>query len=130
VNDGRSGFRVSQLALGTMTFGTEWGWGADEAAARQLFDISTLAATSSTPPTSTRTALFSLLHPRHAAYIMNGRTRGKGPAIEFGDQRPALISGDLALTSTRCSNGSVTAEIARRQGDETWLWVIDQFTIA
>jgi aryl-alcohol dehydrogenase-like predicted oxidoreductase len=35
---GRSGLRVSRLALGTMTFGTEWGWGADEAAARQLFN--------------------------------------------------------------------------------------------
>ena len=27
---GRSGLRVSRLALGTMTFGTEWGWGADD----------------------------------------------------------------------------------------------------
>lgn len=35
---GRSGLRVSRLALGTMTFGTEWGWGADEATARQLFN--------------------------------------------------------------------------------------------
>jgi aryl-alcohol dehydrogenase-like predicted oxidoreductase len=28
---GRSGLRVSELCLGTMTFGTAWGWGADEA---------------------------------------------------------------------------------------------------
>lgn len=35
---GRSGLRVSRLALGTMTFGTEWGWGADKDTARQLFD--------------------------------------------------------------------------------------------
>ena len=35
---GRSGLRVSRLALGTMTFGTEWGWGADKPAARALFD--------------------------------------------------------------------------------------------
>lgn len=35
---GRSGLRVSPLCLGTMTFGTDWGWGADEAAARSLFD--------------------------------------------------------------------------------------------
>jgi aryl-alcohol dehydrogenase-like predicted oxidoreductase len=27
---GPSGLRVSELALGTMTFGTDWGWGADE----------------------------------------------------------------------------------------------------
>ncbi len=35
---GRSGLRVSPLCLGTMTFGTEWGWGAEEEVARSLFD--------------------------------------------------------------------------------------------
>lgn len=35
---GRSGMRVSPLALGTMTFGADWGWGADESEARQIFD--------------------------------------------------------------------------------------------
>jgi aryl-alcohol dehydrogenase-like predicted oxidoreductase len=35
---GKSGLRVSRLALGTMTFGTEWGWGADEDSARKLFN--------------------------------------------------------------------------------------------
>lgn len=35
---GRSGLRVSPLSLGTMTFGTEWGWGSEEAQARQIFD--------------------------------------------------------------------------------------------
>lgn len=34
---GRTGLRVSPLCLGTMTFGTEWGWGADEPTARSLF---------------------------------------------------------------------------------------------
>ncbi len=53
-----------------------------------------------------------------------------GRKFEFGDQRPAIISGDLALTSTRLPDGSVTAEIARRQGDGTWRWVIDQFSMA
>lgn len=36
---GRSGMRVSPLALGTATFGTEWGWGAEEAEARKLFEL-------------------------------------------------------------------------------------------
>ncbi|MET8472287.1 aldo/keto reductase [Streptomyces sp. NPDC006422] len=36
---GRSGLRVSPLALGTATFGTEWGWGAERAEARKLFDL-------------------------------------------------------------------------------------------
>ena len=35
---GRSGLRVSPLSLGTMTFGSEWGWGADEVEARRMFD--------------------------------------------------------------------------------------------
>ncbi|WP_413671391.1 aldo/keto reductase [Massilia cellulosiltytica] len=35
---GRSGLRVSPLALGTMTFGQDWGWGADESEARHIFD--------------------------------------------------------------------------------------------
>lgn len=53
-----------------------------------------------------------------------------GRKYDLGDQRPAIISGDLALTSTRCPDGSVTAEVARRQGDGTWLWVIDKFSVA
>ena len=35
---GHSGLRVSRLALGTMTFGTDWGWGADKNTARELFN--------------------------------------------------------------------------------------------
>ncbi|MFJ4656918.1 aldo/keto reductase [Nocardia sp. NPDC088792] len=36
---GRSGLRVSPLALGAATFGTEWGWGAEPDEARKLFDV-------------------------------------------------------------------------------------------
>lgn len=36
---GRSGLRVSPLALGAATFGTEWGWGAEQDDARKLFDL-------------------------------------------------------------------------------------------
>ena len=35
---GNSGLRVSRLALGTMTFGTDWGWGADKNTAREMFN--------------------------------------------------------------------------------------------
>ena len=35
---GRSGLRVSPLCLGTMTFGTEWGWGAPSETAHRLLD--------------------------------------------------------------------------------------------
>ena len=35
---GRSGLRVSELALGTMTFGENWGWGASKEESRRIFD--------------------------------------------------------------------------------------------
>ncbi len=35
---GRSGLRVSELCLGTMTFGADWGWGADKDACHGIFD--------------------------------------------------------------------------------------------
>jgi aryl-alcohol dehydrogenase-like predicted oxidoreductase len=35
---GNSGLRVSEAALGTMTFGDEWGWGSAKDEARQVYD--------------------------------------------------------------------------------------------
>lgn len=35
---GSSGLRVSELALGTMTFGEEWGWGTSKEESRRIFD--------------------------------------------------------------------------------------------
>lgn len=39
------------------------------------------------------------------------------------------INGNLALTSTLLPNGTVTAEVARKQADGRWPWVIDQPSI-
>ena len=35
---GRTGLRVSELCLGTMTFGPDWGWGADRDESQAMFD--------------------------------------------------------------------------------------------
>jgi ketosteroid isomerase-like protein len=51
------------------------------------------------------------------------------PRLDSSIQAGALCSGDLALTSSRTCNGDVTAEIARRQPDGSWLWVVDQFVL-
>ena len=59
-----------------------------------------------------------------------GRLLANPIPFEPGEQRPALRMGDLALTSTRLVNGTVTAEVARRQPDGSWRWVIDQPVIA
>jgi aryl-alcohol dehydrogenase-like predicted oxidoreductase len=36
---GKSGLRVSEICLGAMTFGEEWGWGASKEDSRRVFDV-------------------------------------------------------------------------------------------
>ncbi|MGH3931289.1 MAG: YybH family protein [Pseudonocardiaceae bacterium] len=49
-----------------------------------------------------------------------------GATFGGGEQSPVLRQGDLALTSTRLSGGGGTAEVARRQEDGSWRWVLDR----
>src|SRR5882762_5253207 len=35
---GKGGLRVSEAALGTMTFGDEWGWGSPKAEAQKVYE--------------------------------------------------------------------------------------------
>ena len=42
-----------------------------------------------------------------------------------GEIRPAVRNGDIAITST-VRPGNATVEVARRQPDGSWLWLIDQ----
>jgi aryl-alcohol dehydrogenase-like predicted oxidoreductase len=35
---GKSGLRVSELCLGTMTFGEDWGWGSSQEESRKVYD--------------------------------------------------------------------------------------------
>ena len=71
-----------------------------------------------------------LLYGREAIRAFYADLVAAGRKFDLGDQRAALVNGDLALTSTRLPNGMVTAEIAYRQADGSWLWVIDQPSIA
>ncbi len=48
------------------------------------------------------------------------------PRFEPEDSLPALVAGDLALTSTRRRDGrGIRLQVARRQPDGTWLRVLD-----
>lgn len=71
-----------------------------------------------------------LLHGREAIRKFFRELVAMGRKFQKGEQREAMVCGDLALTSTRLPDGIVTAEIARRQSDGTWLWAIDQFSIS
>jgi uncharacterized protein (TIGR02246 family) len=53
--------------------------------------------------------------------VLAGRTR-----FDLGNQQPPMIHGDIALTSTWFDDGGAAAEVARRQPDGTWLWLIDK----
>jgi pimeloyl-ACP methyl ester carboxylesterase len=48
------------------------------------------------------------------------------PVFAPGKQSPALVAGDLALTSSRLGPDRATAEVARRQPDGTWRWLLDR----
>ncbi|ESX72394.1 MULTISPECIES: ketosteroid isomerase [unclassified Mesorhizobium] len=67
---------------------------------------------------------------REAIQTLFAEITATGRKFQSGDQRPAVINGDLALTSTRLPDGTITTEVARRQNDGTWLWVIDRFSVA
>ncbi|MGH9213874.1 MAG: YybH family protein [Acidimicrobiales bacterium] len=58
-----------------------------------------------------------------------GEFLARGVTLTLGDQQPTLRAGDLALTSTRLQDGAVTVEVARRQPDGSWRWVVDRWNV-
>jgi len=52
------------------------------------------------------------------------------PQFQPGVKRCSVQHGDTALTSSVLANGTVTVEVARLQADGTWLWIIDNPSIA
>jgi ketosteroid isomerase-like protein len=71
-----------------------------------------------------------MIRGREAIRAFFAELVASGRKFSFGEQQAARISGDLALTSTRLADGGVTGEVARRQDDGTWLWVIDRYRIS
>jgi len=59
------------------------------------------------------------IHAKYAAVL------ARHPQFSLGNQQPAMIHGDTALT-TWFDDGGAAAEVARRQPDGTWLWLIDR----
>jgi uncharacterized protein (TIGR02246 family) len=91
-------------------------------------------------------ALVALYEPEGTAVHLDGSSRTGEPALRAmvddllstidhieGTTRKVIVAGDIALTSatwharlaTAEEAGGTTAEVARRQPDGTWRWVID-----
>ncbi len=94
-------------------------WAGDIEGMVALFEPQAIIETGEGPLTTGHDAIRALYRDFQAT----GRKFAKGT------QSPAVINGDLALTSTKLPDGSVTAEVARRQKDGTWLWVIDRYSV-
>ena len=54
----------------------------------------------------------------------------KGIRFVLGRQQPALIQGNIALTCTMLSDGTITVEVARKQADGSWRWAADNPSLA
>ncbi len=122
---GKSGLRVSELCLGTMTFGDDWGWGSSKDESRKVLDAFLEAggnfidtANIYTNGTS-ETLLGEFLqgrrdsccagdevHQRHARH--RSQRRGQ-PAEEHGSLRrgePEAAPGPTTSTSTGSTSGT------------------------
>ena len=117
---GKSGLRVSELALGTMTFGEDWGWGAGKEACAAILDAYLEAggnfidtANNYTDGTS-ETILGELLQDRRDEVVLATKYNSlwrKGDPNAVGNHRKNLVS-------------SLEASLRRLQTDRVdVLWV-------
>jgi uncharacterized protein (TIGR02246 family) len=64
---------------------------------------------------------------REAIRALWEQVLASAPRFEPEEPLPTLVSGDIALTSTIARDGAgVRAQVARRQGDGTWLRLLDR----
>ena len=67
---GHSGLHVSELCLGTMTFGETWGWGTSKNESRKMFDLFAEAGGNFIVPRS----ITQMAPPRNSLAIFSRRT--------------------------------------------------------
>lgn len=106
---GRTGLRVSELALGTGNFGTGWGHGADADTSRAIFDAYADAGGNFIDTADvyqfgqSETLLGDLLQGRREAFVLatkftNGAVPGAGPLVTGNSRKAMVASIDASLT--------------------------------
>jgi aryl-alcohol dehydrogenase-like predicted oxidoreductase len=124
---GRSGLRVSELCLGAMTFGEDWGWGAPPEESRKLYDTFLEAggnfidtANVYTNGTSER-LLGEFMHGHRERLVLATKYTNAAPGTDpnaAGNQRKSMVQ-------------AVEASLKRLQTDYIdlyWLHIWDQIT--
>lgn len=117
---GRSGIRVSEFALGTMTFGERWGWGASEETSTRLLDIYADAGGNFIDTANVYTA-------GPAESILGRALRGRRGRFVLGTKFTAqTVPGDLNTAGNHRKNlvSSLEASLRRLETDYVdVLWV-------
>src|ERR1700736_1045585 len=124
---GRSGLRVSELCLGTMTFGEDWGWGASSEESRKVYDTFLEAggnfidtANVYTNGTSER-LLGEFMHGQRERIVLATKYTNAAPGIDpnaAGNQRKSMVQA-LEASLKRLKTDYI---------DLYWLHIWDQIT--
>jgi aryl-alcohol dehydrogenase-like predicted oxidoreductase len=124
---GDSGLRVSELCLGTMTFGEDWGWGASPAESRKVYDTFLEAggnfidtANVYTNGTSER-LLGEFMHGQRERLVLATKYTNAAPGTDpnaAGNQRKSMVQA-LEASLKRLKTDYI---------DLYWLHIWDQIT--
>ena len=94
---GKSGLRVSEASLGTMTFGDEWGWGSPKAEAQKVYETYREAGGNFIDTANFYTNGTS---EKFLGEFMQGHRRERRPSHEILQTlRPAMIPMRQAITA-------------------------------
>lgn len=124
---GRTGLRVSELSLGTMTFGEDWGWGAAKETSRRILDAyadaggNFIDTANNYTDGSSETILGELLADRRESFVLASKytcaTR-RGDVNAAGNHRKNLV---------RSVEGSLE-RLGTDRLDVLWVHARDNFT--
>ena len=109
---GKSGLRVSELCLGTMTFGEDWGWGASKDASRQMFDMFVEAGGNFIDTASNYTDGTS---ERFVGEFVAGQRDQFVIATKYTLRRPGAPAGDLNAGGNQRKNMRLTVEASLKR---------------
>src|SRR5919202_2877713 len=109
---GRSGLRVSELCLGTMTFGEDWGWGATNVESRRVFDLFTEAGGNFIDTSSNYTNGTS---EKFVGEFVSGERDRFVIATKFTLRRPGARADDLNAGGNHRKNMRLTVEASLRR---------------